>query len=245
MNFFYNFGKYLFLLKRMMAVPEKSLMYWKETFRQMVSIGIGSLGIIAMMSFFIGAVLAMQFAYQLGDSFVPVWWIGYVVRDSMLLEMAPTLTCLLLAGKVGSNMASELGTMRISEQIDAMEIMGVNTASYLVAPKIVAAIIVIPMLAIIAVLSGIIGGWASGEFTGIYSVDEYVRGLQDKFLPYNVVVMYMKSLTFSFIITSIACYQGYYVKGGALDIGDASTRAVVYGSIILIIADFLITFMML
>lgn len=228
-----------------MAVPEKSLMYWKETFRQMVSIGIGSLGIIAMMSFFIGAVLAMQFAYQLGDSFVPVWWIGYVVRDSMLLEMAPTLTCLLLAGKVGSNMASELGTMRISEQIDAMEIMGVNTASYLVAPKIVAAIIVIPMLAIIAVLSGIIGGWASGEFTGIYSVDEYVRGLQDKFLPYNVVVMYMKSLTFSFIITSIACYQGYYVKGGALDIGDASTRAVVYGSIILIIADFLITFMML
>jgi phospholipid/cholesterol/gamma-HCH transport system permease protein len=211
----------------------------------MSSIGIGSFGIISMMSFFIGAVLAMQFAYQLADSFVPIWWIGYVVRDSMLLEMAPTLTCLLLAGKVGSNMASELGTMRISEQIDAMEIMGVNTAAYLIAPKILAAIIVVPMLAITAVFFGIVGGWLAGEFTAIYSYEEYVRGLQDNFLPYNVWVMYLKSFTFSFIITSIACFHGYNVKGGALDIGAASTRAVVYGSIVLIIADFLITFMML
>ena len=229
----------------MFAVPEKGMMYWKESFRQMSSIGIGSFGIISMMSFFIGAVLAMQFAYQLADSFVPIWWIGYVVRDSMLLEMAPTLTCLLLAGKVGSNMASELGTMRISEQIDAMEIMGVNTAAYLIAPKILAAIIVVPMLAITAVFFGIVGGWLAGEFTAIYSYEEYVRGLQDNFLPYNVWVMYLKSFTFSFIITSIACFHGYNVKGGALDIGAASTRAVVYGSIVLIIADFLITFMML
>jgi phospholipid/cholesterol/gamma-HCH transport system permease protein len=229
----------------MFAVPEKGMMYWKESFRQMVSIGIGSFGIISMMSFFIGAVLAMQFAYQLSDSFVPIWWIGYVVRDSMLLEMAPTLTCLLLAGKVGSNMASELGTMRISEQIDAMEIMGVNTASYLIGPKILAALIVVPMLAIIAVFFGIVGGWLAGEFTDIYSIDEYVRGLQDNFLPYNVWVMYLKATVFSFIITSIACFHGYNVKGGALDIGAASTRAVVYGSIVLIIADFLITFMML
>jgi phospholipid/cholesterol/gamma-HCH transport system permease protein len=163
----------------------------------------------------------------------------------MLLEMAPTLTCLLLAGKVGSNMASELGTMRISEQIDAMEIMGVNTASYLIGPKILAALIVVPMLAIIAVFFGIVGGWLAGEFTAIYSIDEYVRGLQDNFLPYNVWVMYLKATVFSFIITSIACFHGYNVKGGALDIGAASTRAVVYGSIVLIIADFLITFMML
>lgn len=245
MNFFFSFGQYLFLLRRMIAVPEKGIMYWKETFRQMVSIGIGSFGIISMMSLFIGAVLAMQFAYQLSDSFVPIWWVGYVVRDSMLLEMAPTLSCLLLAGKVGSNMASELGTMRISEQIDAMEIMGVNTAAYLIAPKIIAAIIVVPMLAIIAVLFGIVGGWFAGEFTAIYSIDEYIRGLQDNFLPYNVWVMYMKALVFSFIITSIACFQGYNVKGGALAIGAASTRAVVFGSIVLIIADFLITFMML
>jgi phospholipid/cholesterol/gamma-HCH transport system permease protein len=245
MNFFYHFGKYLLMLWRMIAIPEKTMMYWKESFRQMVSIGIGSFTIISMMSLFIGGVLAMQFAYQLADSFVPIWWIGYVVRDSMLLEMAPTLSCLLLAGKVGSNMASELGTMRITEQIDAMEIMGVNTASFLIGPKILAAVIVIPMLTIIAVLFGIIGGWFAGIFTNIFSLDEYVRGLQDNFLPYNVWVMYLKSVIFSFIITSIACFQGYYVEGGALAIGAASTRAVVFGSIVLIIADFLITFMML
>lgn len=233
------------LLKRMLSKPEKMMMYWKESFRQMVSIGVGSFIIITMMAFFIGAVLAMQFAYQLADSFVPIWWIGYVVRDSMLLEMAPTLSCLLLAGKVGSNMASELGTMRISEQIDAMEIMGVNTAAYLIGPKILAAILVVPMLSISAVLFGITGGYFAGVFTNIYSIDEYVRGLQDNFIPYNVWVMYLKSLVFSFIITSIACFHGYNVKGGALEIGAASTRAVVYGSIVLIIADFLITFMML
>lgn len=245
MNFFAQFGKYLMLLKRMLSKPEKMMMYWKESFRQMVSIGVGSFIIITMMAFFIGAVLAMQFAYQLADSFVPIWWIGYVVRDSMLLEMAPTLSCLLLAGKVGSNMASELGTMRISEQIDAMEIMGVNTAAYLIGPKILAAILVVPMLSISAVLFGITGGYFAGVFTNIYSIDEYVRGLQDNFIPYNVWVMYLKSLVFSFIITSIACFHGYNVKGGALEIGAASTRAVVYGSIVLIIADFLITFMML
>lgn len=245
MNFFAQFGKYLMLLKRMLSKPEKMMMYWKESFRQMVSIGVGSFIIITMMAFFIGAVLAMQFAYQLADSFVPIWWIGYVVRDSMLLEMAPTLSCLLLAGKVGSNMASELGTMRISEQIDAMEIMGVNTAAYLIGPKILAAILVVPMLSISAVLFGITGGYFAGVFTNIYSMDEYVRGLQDNFIPYNVWVMYLKSLVFSFIITSIACFHGYNVKGGALEIGAASTRAVVYGSIVLIIADFLITFMML
>jgi phospholipid/cholesterol/gamma-HCH transport system permease protein len=245
MNFFYHFGKYLLMLKRMIAMPEKIMMYWKETFRQMVSIGIGSFIIISMMSLFIGAVLAMQFAYQLADSFVPIWWIGYVVRDSMLLEMAPTLSCLLLAGKVGSNMASELGTMRITEQVDAMEIMGVNTTSYLIGPKILAAVIVVPMLTIIAVMFGVLGGWFAGVFTNIYSLDEYTRGLQDNFLPYNVWVMYLKSLIFSFIITSIACFHGYHVEGGALNIGAASTRAVVYGSIVLIIADFLITFMML
>jgi phospholipid/cholesterol/gamma-HCH transport system permease protein len=245
MNFFAQFGKYLMLLKRMLSKPEKMMMYWKESFRQMVSIGVGSFIIITMMAFFIGAVLAMQFAYQLADSFVPIWWIGYVVRDSMLLEMAPTLSCLLLAGKVGSNMASELGTMRISEQIDAMEIMGVNTAAYLIGPKILAAILVVPMLSISAVLFGITGGYFAGVFTNIYSIDEYVRGLQDNFIPYNVWVMYLKSLVFSFIITSIACFHGYHVKGGALEIGAASTRAVVYGSIVLIIADFLITFMML
>src|SRR5690606_18637545 len=158
MNFFFHFGKYLLLLKRMIARPENAAMYWKEGFRQMNQIGIGSFSIISIMSLFVGAVTAIQFSYQLEDSFVPVWWVGYIVRDSMILEMAPTLSCLLLAGKVGSNISSELGTMRISEQIDAMEIMGVNTAAYLVGPKIFAAIFVVPFLIILAVGFGIGGG---------------------------------------------------------------------------------------
>jgi len=245
MNFFTHFGKYMFLLKRMISRPEKSMMYWRETFRQMVSIGIGSFSIITVMAFFVGSVTALQFAYQLEESFVPMWWIGYVVRDSMILEMAPTLSCLLLAGKVGSNISSELGTMRISEQIDAMEIMGVNTASYLVGPKIVAAVFVVPLLVILAVFFGIIGGLTACVVSGILSTDEYIRGLQDNFLPYNVWIMYLKSVIFSFIFTSIACYQGYFASGGALDIGAASTRAVVYGSIVVIIANLIVAVLFL
>jgi phospholipid/cholesterol/gamma-HCH transport system permease protein len=237
MNFFFHFGKYIFLLKRMIAMPEKAAMYWREVIRQMVQIGIGSFGIISVMTLFVGAVTAIQFAYQLSDSFVPLWWIGYIVRDSMILEMAPTLSCLLLAGKVGSNVSSELGTMRISEQIDAMEIMGVNTAAYLIGPKIFAAMVVVPLLVILGVFFGILGGLLAGIFSGILSVDEYVRGLQDNFQPYNVTVMYIKSVVFSFILTSVACYQGYFATGGALDIGAASTRAVVYGSILVIVAN--------
>jgi phospholipid/cholesterol/gamma-HCH transport system permease protein len=237
MNFFYHFGKYIFMLKRMVAVPEKMMMYWREVMRQMVQIGIGSFGIISVMTLFVGAVTAIQFAYQLSDSFVPLWWIGYIVRDSMILEMAPTLSCLLLAGKVGSNVSSELGTMRISEQIDAMEIMGVNTAAYLVGPKIFAAMVVVPLLVILGVLFGIVGGLLAGVFSGTLSSDEYIRGLQDNFVPYNVTVMYIKSVVFAFILTSVACYQGYFASGGALDIGAASTRAVVFGSILVIIAN--------
>jgi len=245
MNFFFHFGKYLLLLKRMIARPENAAMYWKEGFRQMNQIGIGSFSIISIMSLFVGAVTAIQFSYQLEDSFVPVWWVGYIVRDSMILEMAPTLSCLLLAGKVGSNISSELGTMRISEQIDAMEIMGVNTAAYLVGPKIFAAIFVVPFLIILAVGFGIGGGLAVGIASGTYSIDEYVRGLQDNFDPFNVWVMYVKSVVFSFLLTSIACYQGYFASGGALDIGAASTRAVVFGSIMIIIANLVIALMIL
>jgi phospholipid/cholesterol/gamma-HCH transport system permease protein len=245
MNFFFHFGKYLLLLKRMIARPENAAMYWKEGFRQMNQIGIGSFSIISIMSLFVGAVTAIQFSYQLEDSFVPVWWVGYIVRDSMILEMAPTLSCLLLAGKVGSNISSELGTMRISEQIDAMEIMGVNTSAYLVGPKIFAAIFVVPFLIILAVAFGIGGGLAVGIASGTYSIDEYVRGLQDNFDPFNVWVMYVKSVVFSFLLTSIACYQGYFASGGALDIGAASTRAVVFGSIMIIIANLVIALMIL
>ena len=245
MNFFYEFGKYLLLLKSTLVKPEKFSMYWKECMRQMTLIGVGSLGIISIMALFIGAVTAIQFAYQLEDNIIPMWWIGLIVRNSMILELAPTLSCLLLAGKVGSNISSELGTMRISEQIDALEIMGVSTAGYLVGPKIFASIIVVPILVIIAVFFGVNGGILAGTLSGIYSGEEFIRGLQEPLQNYDLFIMYMKAVIFAFIITSISCYQGFYATGGALDIGESSTRAVVYSSITVIIANFLIAYLFL
>ncbi len=222
-------------------------MYWKETLRQIDQIGVGSLIIIAVVSIFIGAVSAVQFAYQISGAALPIpmSFTGYVVRESMILELAPTISCLLLAGKVGSNIASELGTMRISEQIDALEIMGVNTSSYLIGPKISAAFFIIPFLVIIAAALGIGGGLMAGVASGILSPGEYYEGLTRGFDSYTVVIMLVKAVIFAFILTSIACYQGYYVKGGALEIGAASTRAVVLADIVILLADYLIAAILL
>src|SRR5690606_20305748 len=191
----------------MFAKPEKPTMYAKETFLQVYDFAIGSLPVIAIISTFIGAVTAVQFAYQLrGIGLVPMWWIGAIVRKSLILEMAPTLTALLLAGKVGSNIASELGSMRTTEQIDAYEIMGVNTSSYLIGPKVIGALMVIPMLIIIAVMLGIVGGWVAGVAGHFYTTAEYMRGVQDYMKNWDVVVMLIKSFLFAFIIATIPCY---------------------------------------
>lgn len=243
---FEAFGDYLILMRGSVAKPEKTEMYWKETFRQMYDIGIGSLSIIAIIATFIGAVTAVQFSYQLRSfSLVPMWWMGSIVRKSMILELAPTISALLLAGKVGSNIASELGSMRISEQIDAYEIMGVNTKAYLVGPKVMGSLIVIPMLVIIAVFLGIGGGMMAGVLGKFFTPSEYIRGLQDNFDSYDVQVMMIKSFLFAFIISSVSCYKGFTVSGGALEIGKASTQAVVYSSIIIIIVNFLTAFILL
>jgi phospholipid/cholesterol/gamma-HCH transport system permease protein len=221
-------------------------MYWKETFRQAAAIGVGSLTIIAIVSTFVGAVSAVQFAYQFRTiNLVPMWWIGSIVRKSMILELAPTISALLLAGKVGSNIASELGTMRISEQIDAYEIMGVNTPAYLIGPKVAAAVFVVPMLVVSAVFLGIMGGWGAGILGGFYSTNEYFRGVTDTFDGHDVFVMLVKAVLFGFIIASVSCYKGYTVRGGAVEIGTSSTQAVVFSSIILIIVNFLVAFLLL
>jgi phospholipid/cholesterol/gamma-HCH transport system permease protein len=243
---FHELGEYLILLRGVISKPEKPSMYWKETFRQANDIGIGSLIVIAIISTFIGAVTAVQFSYQLrGIGLVPMWWVGAIVRKSLILEMAPTFTCLLLAGKVGSNIASELGSMRTTEQIDAYEIMGVNTSSYLIGPKVIAALFVIPLLVIIAVFLGVIGGWAAGVMGNFYSTAEYVRGLQDYMKGWDLVVMLIKSVLFAFIISTVSCYKGFKVKGGALEIGKASTQAVVLSSIFVIIVNFFVAFLLL
>jgi len=215
-------------------------MYYKETIRQMYDIGIGSLMIIFVVNVFIGAVTAVQFVYQLSGTFIPKYYIGYIVRDMTIIELAATFSSIILAGKVGSNIASEIGGMRQKEHIDAMEIMGVNTASYLVLPKIIAVLLVIPLLVSVAAIFSIAGGYFAVIYSGSYSHEEFVEGLRSFWRPWNVWMMYIKSLVFGYILTSIAAYQGYFVKGGSIELGQASTRAVVYGIIVILIADYLL-----
>lgn len=220
-------------------------MYWKETFRQMNSIGIESLPIVLVVSLFIGAVTAIQFAYQVQGFVVPMYYIGYIVRDTMIIEMAPTLSCMILAGKAGSNMASELGNMRISEQIDAMEIMGINTSAYLVGTKMIAAMVVTPFLVIFAAVIGIGGGMIAGVAGDYLTVTEYERGLRIFYNPFNIQLMLIKSVVFSFLFASIACFQGYYVKGGTIQLAAASTKAVVYADIVILMSDYVLAQMLL
>ena len=220
-------------------------MYWKELMHQCVELGIGSLGIIAIISVFIGAVSTVQTAYQLVSPLIPKSTIAQIVRDTVILEFAPTLSCIVLAGVVGSKIASELGNMRVSEQIDALEIMGINTKAYLVMPKILASLIMIPLLVVIAMVLGIWGGRFAGTAANILSENAYDKGLLLSFVPYNVVFALTKAYTFAFIISGIPAYYGYNVNGGALEIGRASTSAVVTSCIMILLADYILAALML
>lgn len=243
-NLFYHIGRYFILLKDTISRPEKFSMYYKETVRQMNDIGVGSLFIVLLISLFIGAVTAVQFAYQLGDSFVPRYYIGYIVRDISIIEMAPTITCLVLAGKVGSNIAAEIGGMRQKEHIDAMEIMGVNTAGFLIMPKIVASIVVIPLLVAIAAFVSIIGGYLATVLPGEISDAEYVLGVRSFFIERNITMMFVKAGVFAFLLTTVSAYQGYYVRGGSIELGAASTNAVVYSDILILLFDYIIAILL-
>ncbi len=226
-------------------MPENGKMYRKEFMHQCVEIGVGSLGIVVIISVFIGAVSTIQTAYQLVSPLIPPSTIAQIVRDTVILEFAPTLVCIVLAGVAGSRIASELGNMRISEQIDALEIMGINTRAYLIMPKIMAALLMIPLLVVIAMALGIWGGRLAGSMAGIISGSVYDRGLLEYFVPYNVFFALVKSYVFSFIISSIPCFYGYYVKGGALEIGRASTKAVVVSCILILFSDYILSALLL
>ena len=245
MTIFKSLGQYLMMLGGMISRPENAKMYWKEFIHQCAEIGIGSLGIVVIISIFMGAVSTVQTAYQLVSPLIPLSVIAQVVRDTVILEFAPTLVCIVLAGVVGSRIASELGNMRVSEQIDALEIMGINSKTYLVLPKIVAALVVIPMLVIIAGVLGIWGGRLAGTMTGIVPPATFDQGLLDSFAPYNVIFALYKAYSFAFIISSISAYFGYYVKGGALEIGRASTKAVVVSCIMILFADYILAALLL
>ena len=245
MTIFRDIGQYLLMLSGMISRPENAKMYWKEFIHQCSEIGVGSLGIVVIISIFMGAVSTVQTAYQLVSPLIPLSVIAQVVRDTVILEFAPTLVCIVLAGVVGSKIASELGNMRVSEQIDALEIMGINTKTYLVLPKILAAMLVIPMLVVIATALGIWGGRFAGTLANIIPSSTYDKGLLEGFIPYNVIFALYKAYTFAFIISSISAFFGYYVQGGALEIGRASTRSVVVSCIVILFADYILAALLL
>jgi len=245
MEFFYHFGRYIYLMKNLFSKPESWVMYKREIFRQMNDVGVGSLAIISIISLFIGAVTTLQIAYQLSEPLVPITIIGAIVGETTILELAPTISCLVLAGKIGSNMASEIATMRVTEQVDAMEVMGVNVKSFLITPKVLGAFLMIPILVVIAGFLGVSGGVLAGASTDIITVDKFMLGAREFFKGYTLFIMVVKSFTNAFIIASISCYQGFYVRGGALEVGASSTRAVVYSCILILFADFLISYLFL
>jgi phospholipid/cholesterol/gamma-HCH transport system permease protein len=245
MQFLSELGKYFLMIGGMFSRPENSKMYWKEFMHQCAEIGIGSLPIVAIISFFIGAVSAVQTAYQLVSPLIPRESISQIVRDTVILEFSSTLVCIVLAGVVGSKIAGELGNMRVSEQIDALEIMGVNSKAYLVMPKILAALVVIPMLVVISMVLGIYGGRVASTMTGIVSPTIFDKGLFTAFVPFNVFFALIKAYTFAFLISSIPAYYGYHVKGGALEIGRASTKAVVVTCISILLADYVLAALLL
>ncbi|MBI1306051.1 MAG: ABC transporter permease [Bacteroidetes bacterium] len=242
---FYHFGKYLLFLKGMFTKPEKFRVYWERTLHEMSNIGIGSLAIVAIIAIFQGAVTTLQIAYQLISPLVANPVIGSIVSDSSILELAPTITCLVLAGKVGSHIASEIGTMRVTEQIDALEIMGINSAGFVALPKIIAGIVMVPMLIIISIFLSNVGGIIAGQASGILTPDEFIQGARDTFRTFNLIFSLIKAFTYAFIITSVSCYYGYYTEGGALEVGTSSTRAVVYSAVLILFSDYLLSQLLL
>jgi phospholipid/cholesterol/gamma-HCH transport system permease protein len=244
-KFLRNIGLYFLLLKKVFSKPEKPSIYYRQTMREFVYLGLNSIGIIVIISFFMGAVITLQTAYNTENPIYPKYLIGLGCRDSIILEFSSTVAALILAGKVGSNIASEIGTMRVTEQIDALEIMGVNSASYLILPKIVATLVFNPVLTLIGIIVGIFGGWMAGTLSGVITSENFIYGIQYAFIPYYIEYSLIKTVFFAFIITSVSAYQGYYVDGGSLEVGRASTKAVVFSSVLILLFNVILTQLLL
>jgi phospholipid/cholesterol/gamma-HCH transport system permease protein len=233
-------GEFFVFLGELFVRRETAKVYWHRFIDECATIGTDSVVIVSIVAFFIGAVTCVQTYSNLVSPIIPTYVVSNVVRDMTLLELSSTFMCVVLAGKVGSNIASELGTMRISEQIDALEVMGINSASYLVLPKLMAAMITFPLLAILSGFLGIFGGYIAATLTGIMTADEYIYGLRYSFVPFNVMVGIIKAFVFGFLITTISAFRGFNTKGGALEVGQASTAAVTNSCIAVLCADYLL-----
>lgn len=240
-----SIGKYCLLMSRVFRKPDKWKVFGKSLVTETYKLVIASVPLVALISVFIGAVIVLQTAYNLESPFIPKMYVGYMARESLTLEFCSTMICLILAGKIGSNIASELGTMRITEQIDAMEMMGVNSANYLILPKIVSATVLNPLLMLMSLGMGLLGGYLIVYFTGVVLLDDFITGIKYWFIPYYVFYSMVKTSVFSFIITSVSSYYGYMASGGSLGVGKSSTTAIVNSSALILIFNLMLTKLML
>ena len=240
-NWLTTFGRYLMLMGRTFSRPERMRMFLKQYVKEMAQLGVNSIGIVLLISFFIGAVICIQMKLNIQSPWMPRWVSGYTTREIMLLEFSSSIMCLILAGKVGSNIASEIGTMRITQQIDALEIMGVNSACYLILPKIMGMLTIMPFLVIFSSAMGILGAYATSYIGHIMPPDDLTLGLQHAFKAWFVWMSIIKSLFFAFIISSVPAFFGYTVEGGSVNVGKASTDAVVSSSALILFSDVFLT----
>ena len=245
MNYLEHIGKYFIMLGRVFKKPQRSKVFYEALLREIEDLGLKSLGIIMFISFFIGGVISLQTALNLESPFIPKSLIGFAAKRSIILEFAPTFCSIILAGKVGSYITSSIGSMRVTEQIDALEVMGINSLNYLVLPKIIATVFFYPFLISLGMFLGIFGGWVSGLLSGLFSGAEYIEGLQTDFNPFLLTYAMIKTLIFAFLIATVPSYHGYYVKGGSIAVGRASTQAVVWTTILIVIANYFLTQMLL
>ena len=235
-----NIGNYFIMMRKVISRPEKYSIFLKQFNLETNKIVLNSIGIVIIISFFMGAVVAIQQYINLTSPLFPNYTIGLVTREAVILEFAPTMLGLILAGKIGSSITSEIGTMRVTEQIDALDIMGINSASFLILPKILVSIIFFPILITLSMSVGIVGGWIGGLSVGV-TTSQFILGIQYEFIPFYVTYALIKTVFFAFIITSVSAYYGYHTKGGAINVGESSTKAVVYSSILILIFNFILT----
>lgn len=236
-----DLGRYVLLMKRVFSKPEQWVEYRKAIWKELDLLGLNSIAIVCIISLFVGAVVTIQTALNLNDPLIPRYYVAIATRESIILEFSPTMISLILAGKVGSNIASTLGTMRVSEQIDALDVMGVNSASYLILPKVIATVVFNPVLIVLSMFLGIFGGYLAGIVTGMVTPTDFILGLQSNFRPYYIGYSLTKTVVFAYLITTVSAYFGYYVQGGAVEVGSSSTKAVVASSLAVIIANYLLT----
>ena len=244
MNYLENIGKYFLMIKEVFRKPTKWKIMKDLIFKEIDDLIVGSMGIIVFVSFFVGGVVAIQTALNIDNPLIPKYLVGFATRQSVILEFAPTFTSIIMAGKVGSYITSSIGTMRVTEQIDALEVMGVNSLNYLVFPKIVA-LLLYPFIIAIAMYIGIFGGWVASVFGGYSTNVEYIQGIQIDFKPFHVFYAFTKTAIFSFVLATIPSFHGFYMKGGALEVGKASTTSFVWTSVVIIIINYILTQMLL